>query len=166
MNIAMQRVNEVLQNLVEKHNAILQLSLRKTETIKTGNIEALSELLMEERQLTQQVAQLERNRIETVSSIFQQHEEQPMDKTVDDLLSLMKDETERSQLEKQVVALAEVIVEIKQNEQLNKSLIEQSMQFVQLSLEMMQPTMQTINYNEERKGQRTSKNRSVFDSKA
>ena len=61
--------------------------------------------------------------------------------------------------------MLEIIIELRQNEKLNHDLIQQSLQFVHLSLEMLQPQERNINYHKDDKKQ-TKTTRSVFDSKA
>ena len=72
---------------------------------------------------------------------------------------------DKQKLEKAVTELLEVIIELRRSEKLNRDLIEQSMQFVQLSLDLLQPSDRNINYQKETKNQSHIK-RSVFDSKA
>ena len=62
------------------------------------------------------------------------------------------------------IELTKAITQLKQQEQLNQALIQQSMQFVQLSLDILNPTIQTMNYGKNRED--AGSKRSVFDSKA
>ena len=71
---------------------------------------------------------------------------------------------DKKQLEASAVKLTEALIALKQQEQLNIALIQQSMQFVQLSLDLLSPSLTNMNYGKEQKDQPI--NRSVFDSKA
>src|SRR5690625_451340 len=84
------------------------------------------------------------------------------------LLQHLKNSNERVILEKQIVKLIEVIVQLRAIEQLNEELLQQSMEFVQTSLDLFDPTMKNYNYNNHLSEQssQSSKNRSIFDSKA
>lgn len=76
----------------------------------------------------------------------------------------MVDEQSREGLEKTAVALTNVITRLKEQKQLNQALIQQSMQFVELSLDMLSPSIRNMNYGEKKSS--GPKGRSVFDSKA
>lgn len=144
---------------------MLKLSKDKSEYIKVGDMDKLSKLLIHERKQVQAITQLENERQQMVEAVFASLHIDAEEKTVSELLQYIDDETEKSELEKIVTVLVELIVQLKDNEQLNKELLEQSMQFVQLSLEMFQPSTKNINYNEKSVGSETRK-QSVFDSKA
>lgn len=81
------------------------------------------------------------------------------------LLAYIDDGTEKTEFEKVMSALIDAIVELREVEQLNKELMEQSMQLVQLSLDMLQPSINRMNYDGKQNIQESTK-RSVFDSKA
>lgn len=128
-------------------------------------MEKLSKLLMQERKYVQAITQLEEKRQNAVEATFEELNITAKEKTVTELLHHARNEEEKIELEKAMTALVEVIVQIKDREQLNSELIAQSMQFVHLSLDLLQPHNQRINYNEKSTGSDTAK-QSVFDSKA
>jgi len=84
--------------------------------------------------------------------------------TVSELLEAVSDEKEREKLAKTSTLLTEGITKLKHNEQLNQSLLEQSLQFVQVSLDLMNPSLKNMNYGKQPDSYTTK--RSVFDSKA
>src|SRR5699024_8580133 len=93
------------------------------------------------------------------------HIDESKEKTVTNLLPYIEDGVEKEQLVQLITPLIETITALKANEDLNSQLLEQSMQFIQLSLSMMDPTTQKVSYGE--KSQQAQRvDRSVFDSKA
>ena len=120
---------------------------------------------MEEKKHLQLLEKAEEKRQTIITPFFDEKYIDPEERTVTNLLQLIDDEREKIQLEESLTLLTESIVKLKQNEQLNQQLIQQSMQFIQLSLEMMSPTIQNVNYSKDQKNQDT-RNRSMFDSKA
>src|SRR5699024_8953930 len=86
------------------------------------------------------------------------------DKTVTVLLEQMEEGQQKREMEASVSRLIDYIVQIREVEQLNKELIQQSMTFVQLSLEMLQPNLGKMNYGKQQSSHMTP-NTSVFDSK-
>lgn len=150
---------------MKQHEILLSISKNKTEQIKLGDMDELSKLLMKERKQIQVIAQLEEERQQLVEQIFTNLMIEEEQKTVTNLLNYLEDGEEKEALLQIVTNLVEVITVLKENEQLNEQLIEQSMQFVQLSLDMLQPSMQQINYHDKKQENKSAK-RSVFDSKA
>lgn len=148
------------------HQRLLDISREKTEAIKKADNDALVKLLTKERQLVEEVERKENERIAAVDAFFQAQNIAPEEKTVSEILKYITSETAREQFEKATTKLIEVIVQLREVEQLNQGLLQQSMQFVQLTLSMLQPETKTINYGKQHKQQQTKKNLSVFDSKA
>lgn len=144
---------------------MLELSEEKTEYIKTGEMDQLSQLLMKERKHVQEMEQIEKEREKIVDQTFRDLNITNEEKTVTILLDHMKRDDEKRKLEEAVTELLQVIIELRRSEKLNHDLIEQSMQFVQLSLDMLQPSERNINYHKDDKNRQRT-NRSVFDSKA
>lgn len=146
------------------HEDLIGVSVHKTEIVKDGLIEKLQPLLVKERKYTQMLEQAEVKRKREVDTWFL-HQQLPVnDATITQMLEVLTEKQEKEKLENMMIALTEAITKLKQQEQLNYALIQQSMQFVQLSLEMLNPTIKNMNYG--KKKQTNSAERSVFDSKA
>lgn len=128
-------------------------------------MEQLTKLLMKERKYVQETMQIENEREEIIERAFKALKINDEEKTVTVLLSHVEADQQKQALEEVTAELLETIVELRQNEKLNHDLINQSMQFVQLSLDMLQPSERNINYHKNNKEQ-NQVNRSVFDSKA
>lgn len=154
-----------LDELTEHHEMLISISKSKTEQIKSGDMDNLSKLLMQERKQLQAIVQSETKRQELVNQVFNEIGIGQKDKTVSELMNHITNKEEQKQLDEAVTKLANSIIELKQTEQLNNELIQQSMQFVQLSLDMLQPSAQSINYTNKTVKQERIK-QSVFDSKA
>ena len=163
--MAIEDVRGLIEQLTSAHEDLLGLSKKKSELIKADKIKEFQKLLMQERKQVQTINQLETKRIQAVEQLFQEWDVPNEEKTVTILLEHLEEGPEKQQLEAAVAALIDQIVAIRQAEQLNKDLIEQSLQFVQLSLEMMQPNMQQMNYNQ-KSTSKSPTTTSVFDSKA
>lgn len=153
--------------MTKLHEELLTLSKAKTEAVKQSDNEQLVKVLTKERQVIQKIEQLERAREQLVDQFFTQLDIQSEEKTITDLLEAIEDPIRKQELEQSVAKLIQLIVSIRENEQLNSELLQQSMQFVQLSLEMIQPQAQNISYGDHAKQKRTDsgQKKSVFDSK-
>ncbi len=161
----MKILHEIMQQLVILHQELIQISNKKTEEIKQGNMDELSKTLMQERKLIQAITQAEAKRQEIVDEFFMKVHANVEEKTMTMVLAHIDDNKDKQQLENVVRLLVEAIVELKQVEQLNQELMIQSMQYVQLSLDMLQPSIQRMNYDQKQTIQESVK-QSVFDSKA
>lgn len=157
-----QSIIAALQQLIEIHQDMIKLSEEKTEIIKEGSVEKLQKQLVQEQKLIRLLEQAENNRQQQVISWYRQADKPLEEITITNILNVLEDEEEQNALEEAAVQLANAVMKLKQQEQLNHSLLQQSMQFVQFSLNMINPTIENFNYG----NQQTGNNRSVFDSKA
>ena len=163
--MSVQRLIDILTKLVDMHQNLLELSIEKTEMIKSGSIEQLQTLLAKERKYIQLIEQTEKDRIEESKVWFTNKQLLDEEITITNMLDNLDDEHDKQALTTIAAELTGNIVRLKQQEQLNRDLIEQSMQFVQLSLDMLHPTIQQMNYHPTTI-ENESVNHSVFDSKA
>ena len=161
----LENIKNCITLLTKLHEELLTISEKKTESIKSGDMDSLSKLLMQERKQLQAIEQAEEKRQAIVEDYFIHLKVTPKEKTVSELMTYLDSEQDKEQLEAVVSKLVNIIVKLREKERLNNDLIGQSMQFVQLSLDMLQPTAKSINYNEKNERQQSVK-RSVFDSKA
>lgn len=163
--IVMQQLYDSMQQLIVLHESLVSLSHEKTKQIKQGDMDELAKLLMKERKQIQAITQAEAHRQKHVNEWILQTGSTETDQTMTSLLATIDQGEERNQLEAQMAQLIQAIIELREAEQLNQNLLEQSMQFVQLSLDMLQPSIQNLNYDGKQQVQESGK-QSVFDSKA
>lgn len=165
MNISIQPIIDIMNELTEAHKQLLNLCERKLSYIKSNDMEELSKILTIERTYIQKTDQLETKRQKVIEDFISKHNIPVVEKTASQLLQHLTNIDEKVILEKQIVKLIEVIVQLRSTEQLNEELLQQSMEFVQTSLDLFDPTMKNYNYNN-RLSEQSSKNRSIFDSRA
>ncbi|MHA6252369.1 flagellar protein FlgN [Oceanobacillus sp. CAU 1775] len=160
-------MNEIinsLEKLVALHEELLLFSEQKTEIIKEGSIEKIQKLIVKERKLIRQVEQAENERREVVKAWYIANNDSVEDASVTDILEKLTDKQEKEALEQVTIKLTKAITNLKANEQLNMALINQSMQFVQVSLDLLSPSLKNLNYGDQ--SDLEEPGRSVFDSKA
>ncbi|MGM8364584.1 flagellar protein FlgN [Virgibacillus sp. W0181] len=165
--MSMQNIIQSIAKLVDIHTYLLEISEQKTEAIKKGTIDELQALLTKERKYTQLLEQIEIDRMEKVNAWLskQGNPSEQAEMTVTSMLEMLENEREKLELANITTKLTHTITELKQQEQLNRDLIDQSMKFIHMSLNMIQPTIENMNYNKHQSSSGTSK-RSLFDSKA
>ncbi|MFC4023857.1 flagellar protein FlgN [Oceanobacillus longus] len=157
-------ITQSLEQLVKIHEDLLAVSNEKTRTVKEGSIDHLQSLLVRERKLIRLLEQAESKRKISVEALCKANDMAVEDATITNILQQVKNEAEQVKMENAAIKLTAVITKLKQQEQLNQVLISQSMQFVQISLELMSPTLKSMNYGV--KSEADTSSRSVFDSKA
>ncbi|WP_066192263.1 MULTISPECIES: flagellar protein FlgN [Gracilibacillus] len=158
-----QTIIKQLNKLIELHDSLIGISKQKTEIVKAGDTQSLQNLLIREQKHVQAINQIEERRIASVQAWAAAENMDPKTVTVADIIEEHAQGVEKIQLEEVTVALASQLMELRRQEDLNKQLIQQSLQFIQLSLDMMQPSITNMNYgNTTQSGPK----RSVFDSKA
>lgn len=159
-----QAIIETLTELVDIHDKLIELSKEKTEIIKEGSVEKLQQILSSERKSVQALEKVEKNRQKQVEIWCSEQKLPKNDMTITKMLELISEQVDAKRLEEKTIKLTQTITKLKQQEQLNKELIHQSMQFVQLSMDMISPTINNLNYGKNKES--TSIKRSMFDSKA
>ncbi|WP_084268726.1 flagellar protein FlgN [Oceanobacillus damuensis] len=162
--MSVQLIIQSMEELVKIHEDLLSVSTEKTSTVKEGSITNLQALLVKERKIIRISEQTEKKRQAAVESWCKENKAKAEEATITNILQKVQDQSEQVRLENAAIKLTEVITKLKQQEQLNHVLISQSMQFVQLSMDLMSPTLKNMNYGVNKETNVSS--RSVFDSKA
>lgn len=162
--MSIEAISQSLETLIAVHEDLCEFSEQKTEIIKGGSVEMFQKILAEERKYAKRLLLAEEQRQKKVEKWYIDHQLPLENMTITNMLEIIPDEQEQFELEQLTIRLTKVITQLKQQEQLNYDLIQQSMQFVQLSLDMLSPTINNMNYGKKHGAEATK--RSVFDSKA
>src|SRR5699024_11354078 len=96
-----------LKHLTALHEELLAISEKKTECIKTSDMDCLSKLLMQERKQLQAVEQAEEERQQIAESIFAENGKPETERTVSEMLHCIENEEERKRLDEAAAGLIE-----------------------------------------------------------
>ncbi|MEN1967323.1 flagellar protein FlgN [Lentibacillus sp. N15] len=162
--LSVQQMIQAIEKLLTIHKSLLRISTEKTTIVKNGDTEQLQPLLMKERRHIQALEQTEAFRQQTVTDWAAKSGFQQQSVTITDILEQLPDEQDKEQLADVTTELTNVVTALKRQEQLNRVLIQQSLQFVDISLDMINPSLKKLNYGQAQLID-TDK-QSVFDSKA
>jgi len=156
-----------LDNLEKLHSSLLKLAYDKTALIKNGDMDGLDELIKGEQAHLAAIAQMDNKRqVEVAEYLTNQGRSVPLQPTVADVITAAK-EAESKQLEEARDRLLHAIHDLKWQNDLNQKLTYQSLQFVNLSLDMVRPRSEAVNYSKtEVKGRPQSKDQPTFDTNA
>ncbi|SFJ45782.1 FlgN protein [Halobacillus dabanensis] len=154
-----------MNQLKQLHDSLFSLSKKKTEALKTNDIEGIQQLLTQERKHVQAIGKIEKQRAQTVAQWSQGQGHPTAEPTVSEILEVLQGEG-KARLQDSYEGLILVLADLKQQEKLNADLTQQSLQFVNMSLDLLQPSLQSLNYGGQQGPSGNQSKRSVFDSKA
>ncbi|CDQ19207.1 FlgN protein [Halobacillus karajensis] len=151
-----------MKQLQHLHESLLFLSKKKTETLKTNDLSEIQQLLTQERKHVQAIEKIEKQRVQSVTQWAQERDLKAREWTVSEMIDRLEGK-EKENLMNIYEKLILVLSDLKQQEKLNTELTQHSLKFINMSLDLFQPSIQSVNYGRK---QGYSNKRSVFDSKA
>lgn len=155
---------QAMTQMKQLHESLLALSQKKTDALKSNDTTALQKLLATERKHVQAINKVEKQRMTVVNQWYEAQGLTTTEPTISEMLENLEG-NEQEDLQAAYNELIIVLADLKQQERLNAELTKQSLQFVNLSLDMLQPSLDSVNYGGKEE-QTTKPKRSVFDSKA
>lgn len=156
----------IMDKLEKMHNSLLKLSYHKTELIKVGDMAGLDQMLKDEQAHVAAISQLEQLRQKTVTDYLRaKGTARSGQATVADVMEVATDSKEKEKLQEVRKRLLLVIDQLKKQNDLNQQMVFQSLQFVNMTLDLLRPQPDQINYSKkEVRGRNIQK--SSFDSQA
>lgn len=166
--MSIEAICSTLTKLERMHKSLLELAIKKTEIITVGNIEALDQMLKDEQAHVAAIDKLEQQRQKQVTDYLEAKGLASTDKaTVADVIEAAEHQTEKDTLSAVRNRLLQMINDLKKQNDLNQKLVFQSLQFVNFTLDALQPRPEQINYSgNEVRGTNTVAKKSYFDSQA
>ncbi len=150
-----------LEKLLQLHKNLYQLTLQKTEILKSENIDELKELLKKEQMFVKAISQLEDERIKQTVAFLGREDELSMSACIEKATGSEQDKLK--ELEKD---FKETIDSLKATNELNRELAKQALQLVSMTLDMLMPQETEFNYNKPANKPIEKQRRSLFDSQA
>jgi len=138
-------LSSILEQQHEEYKQLFDLSKEKSHFITVNDIDGLNEVINKEAKNLLAIETLETKRIECVYALLSGHEWNGDVPTLSDCLKVVS-EAEAKQLQQLQEQLSTIMNELKEINYLNQELIYQSLQFVSLTLSMVQPRKAPINY--------------------
>src|SRR5690554_2452611 len=141
-----QEIVTIFKALTAVHEKFNEKAIEKQEAVKKGNMQALDQLLKEESALIQQLGKLENTRQHVVNAWMQEKGFVKENVTFEQLMKFFTEENKEELLHWEQ-RLVQEITKLKQQNELNQQLIEESLRFVNMSLDAMQPKQEFSNYH-------------------
>lgn len=159
----------IFQAMTVLHEEFNKKALEKQEAVKTGNMASLDQIIKDESMLVSKLRKLEYTREQTVKMWMQERGIVSEDVTMEHLLQFFPEE-DRKTLQYWQRRLITEINKLKEQNEFNQQLIEESLRFVNMSLDSFHPQKEYGNYNHPGakstdKDDYEAGGRSLFDSK-
>jgi FlgN protein len=155
----------VLEKMVKLQKSLYQIALKKTDILKADDIEALGQLMKDELKHIKAIEMVngERERIQRQLAI--ELSLSPANITISELLksSILKDKEGLKRLQTELVEQTQSLKEINE---FNQQLLQQSLNFVNLNLDLVLGQQELGNYTDNSSDEEEGTSRSLFDSKA
>ncbi|MBM7585869.1 flagellar biosynthesis/type III secretory pathway chaperone [Bacillus pakistanensis] len=154
-----------LEKLIKLHSSLLDLSQRKTEIIKKGDVNGLDQFLKDEQKHIAAINTMEMERQKQATFFLKERGKAGTNPTISQCIEVANDDdkNELTRLQKQLLM---IIDELKTANELNQKLIYQSLQYVNMSLSMIHPQNDQGNYGRPDQERKPTSQRSIIDSRA
>lgn len=148
------------------HKSLYELAKRKTDIIIKSDVDALKHILKDENKHIQAIQKLSLELSDIGSAILDKDQNSGA-ATISAIIENAGSH-DKGMLHNLKADLEEQVDSLKRQNNLNQDLLEQSLQFVNLSLDLLIPDLDTFNYssNNESNEDISQNKRSLFDSKA
>lgn len=147
----MDKIIQNLTNLVRMHKSLLDLATKKTDIIVESNMEELDALIKKEQAHVAAIEQLERQRQQLVTDYLAAKGSAPsLTPTVAELIEAA-DAPNKAKIQTIREELLTIIEALRAKNELNQKMVYQSLQMVNMTLELMRPRpaaqADTMNYS-------------------
>lgn len=155
---------EGLEKLITLHKSLNEIAKRKTKIIINGQIDPLQSILKEESRHTHAIHKFNNTVLKIGSELLGKDDFPIENLTLSNVINNSKKE-DRVILTHLQQELQEQVEELNQQNKLNQELLDQSLQLINVSLDLLTPDMESINYNPSTQNEQKEAY-SIFDSKA
>ncbi|TGA95872.1 flagellar protein FlgN [Sporolactobacillus shoreae] len=139
-------MKRIIKSLISVHETLFDIAQEKTEAIKIGDEKTVARLSKSEIPLIHQLQHLEKQRIGEVAKDLPDWKKDDVDPTFSEWESAVVSEADRPEWTSLYLELARSVVKLKQANLLNQDLLRQSIRWVKLNLNLLQPRHQPENY--------------------
>ncbi|MEQ2527519.1 flagellar protein FlgN [Bacillaceae bacterium CLA-AA-H227] len=132
----------IMDKLLKIHTSLYEIAIKKTDVIKLNDMNSLNQILKEEQSHIAAIRDLERERQRTVQLLC------PIknNPTISDCIEYVVG-TDKDELINISNCLMEVVNKLKEANDLNHQLLQHSLHFINVSLNLLRPQSQSLNYS-------------------
>lgn len=149
--MSVNQMKQVLEAMIQCHDALYKMAEQKRDAIKAGNSEAVGNITEKETPLVETLSRLEAQREKVMGEDLGPGSEQA---SFSEWAAAILPEEKRDEWEKLYLELASRVYALKQANTLNQTLLRDSLLWVNLNLGLLKPQTHTLNnYHNPRVGQ-------------
>lgn len=149
-----------LKKLQSLHESLYQLALKKTEILKKNEVDALQQLLKEEQQHIHAINVIEKERQQAAQQFLGRETSVTISDCIDAAAPDMA--ASLSHLKESIVA---AVAQLQEQNELNQTLVFQSLQYINLSLDLLRPSDDKATYSKPDQQPQKAAVKGLFDSK-
>ncbi len=128
---------EILDNLINLHRALYTLAVQKKEVLIHNQIDELVNITQQEQKLIKAVGAAEAARLEAVQAVYAEKGVSLTEGSLSELIKLTTGAEEKARLTNYRNELIRIVSELREANELNQQLLEQSLSFVNMSLDLI-----------------------------
>lgn len=150
-----------MEQLIQLNKSLYELADKKTDIVKKGDMEAFQQLQQNEQKHILAIQKINRDREQAVTTLVPNLE----NPTITDCLPYVaeKDRYKLTQLKDELMT---VLTKLQEQNDLNQQLINQSLEFVNMSVHMLLPQQQQMNYGPPTDKKQQTETKRIFQSEA
>jgi len=162
------QIAEILERFIEIHTMLIELAKEKTPVLVSNQIEGLNAILSKERKLVSELNALDAKRVQLTGDYLIARGYVPDPRVnISDLIRLTFKADEKLMLQALQERLLNSIAELRLANELNQQLIEQSLEFIDYSLDLLiEPPGEDMIYQNPNQPTGKSTTTLMFDSRA
>jgi flagellar biosynthesis/type III secretory pathway chaperone len=138
----MEQLTDILANQISGYDSLIALSEIKKDIIVSNDAEALQKITSEENAVVGRVQKLDKNRLAVMNEIAIVLNIQNPDYTLSDLCELIKEQDEYNLLVDLTNDTREKLIKLKAINTQNKVLIENSLEYIEYSVNVMRSSLE------------------------
>ncbi|WP_400162648.1 flagellar protein FlgN [Brevibacillus sp. TJ4] len=133
----MNRLYELLDNLIQLHKALYTLATQKKEVLIKGQVDELVAITRQEQQLMKGITAAETARQQTVQELSGEKGFSLQEGRLAELIKLTTSAEEKQRLTTYREELARVVEQLREANDVNQQLLKQSLSFVTMTLDLL-----------------------------
>jgi flagellar biosynthesis/type III secretory pathway chaperone len=136
--MTIQNIAEIMGQLIEAHETYLAYGQEKTPVLVQGNIDQLIAITNKESKIAKQIVELDKQRVQAINEYLLARGYRPDPKiTIGDLIKIVFKAEEKKLLMDAQMSLFTILMKVKDLNEANARLIEQSLAFIDYSLDIL-----------------------------
>lgn len=158
---------EMMNRLQEAHVALLELTKSKRQILISNEVEQLNQIVNKENKMMRNIGELDQQRIRIVNEYLISRGYTPNPRvSISDLVKVIFKAEDKIALAEAQKSLLSIIEQLKEHHALNQQLIEQSLAFIDYSLDLVMGAPEDDAIYRNPMQQRSTNRSGVFDTKA